>query len=132
MSTILLVENDEDTREGLRRLLRRQGYTVDGVGNGMEALQYVERHPCALVITDMLMPGMDGLALLERLRELRPGLPVLLITAFGDWGSYARAIELGAASYLTKPFRSWELLREVQSVLDTAGGEAVGRASSQA
>lgn len=118
--TILLVENDEDTREGLRRLLRRQGYTVDVAGDGREALEYVERHPCALVITDMLMPGMDGLVLLQRLQERRPDIPVLVITAFGNWGSYARAIELGAAAYLTKPFRSEELQREVQRALGSA------------
>lgn len=129
--TILVVDNDEDVREGLCRLLRRAGYTVDVAANGMEALEYVQRHPCQLVITDMLMPGMGGLTLLERLRELRPGLPVLVVTAFGDWGSYARAIELRAAAYLTKPFRSEELQREVQRALSRARDETVRRASSQ-
>jgi DNA-binding NtrC family response regulator len=129
--TILVVDNDEDVREGLCRLLRRAGYTVDVAANGMEALKYVQHHPCQLVITDMLMPGMGGLTLLERLRELRPGLPVLVVTAFGDWGSYSRAIELNAAAYLTKPFRSEELQREVQRALSTTRDETVGRASSQ-
>jgi len=59
------------------------------------------------------------------------GLPVLVVTAFGDWGSYSRAIELNAAAYLTKPFRSEELQREVQRALSTTRDETVGRASSQ-
>ena len=128
---ILVVDNDEDVREGLCRLLSHAGYTADGAANGMEALEHVQGHPCQLVITDMLMPGMDGLTLLERLHELRPSLPVLLITAFGDWGSYSRALELRAAAYLTKPFRREELQREVQRALSRGRGEAVGHAPAR-
>lgn len=129
--TILVVDNDEDVREGLCRILSHAGYTVDVAANGMEALAYVKHRSCQLVITDILMPGMDGLTLLERLRELRPSLPVLLITAFGDWGSYSRAVELRAAAYLTKPFRSEQLHREVQKALSWGRDQAVGHAPSR-
>ncbi len=127
---VLLVDNDEDAREGLCRLLSHKGYTVDAAADALEALECVQRHPYDLVITDLRMPGVDGLALLQRLKDAYPRLPVLLITAFGDWGSYARAIGLGASAYLTKPFRSDELLREVQGAVRKRKDEAGGRTPS--
>ncbi len=129
--TILVVDNDEDTREGLCRLLSREGYAVDVAADGVEALECVQRHPYELVITDMLMPRLGGLVLLQRLKETRPNIPVMLLTAFGDWASYAQAIKLGASAYLTKPYRSEELLQHVQRVLSKAGDEAVGSAPTR-
>ncbi|MFQ5848848.1 MAG: response regulator [Candidatus Methylomirabilales bacterium] len=130
---ILVVDNDEDAREGLCRLLRHDGYIVDAAADGMQALDRVERRPYALVITDMLMPRVGGLVLLGRLRKTRPRLPVLLITAFGDWDSYARALELGVTAYLTKPFRSDELLEAVRRALEESrrGVGAPGREDSK-
>lgn len=126
--TILVVDNDEDTREGLCRLLSREGYVVDVAADGVEALKCVQHHPYELVITDMLMPRLGGLVLLERLKETRPNIPVMLLTAFGDWASYAQAIELGASAYVTKPYRSEALLHEVKRALTNARDEAVGSA----
>lgn len=117
---ILLVDNDEDAREGLCRLLSHEGYTVNEAADGIEALECLERHPYDLVVTDIRMPRVGGLVLLQRLKEAHPNLPVLLITAFGDWRSYGRAIDLGASGYLTKPFRSEELVREVEKALRVA------------
>lgn len=110
---ILVMDNDQDAGEELRRLPRHRGA------------------PYQLILTDLLMPRLDGLGLLERLKEVCLCLPVLLITACGDWGSYAWAMELGAAAYLIKPFRSEELLQEGQRVLGRAGDEAVGPAPSR-
>ncbi|MFQ5804796.1 MAG: response regulator [Candidatus Methylomirabilales bacterium] len=129
--TILVVDNDEDTREGLCRLLSREGYAVDVAADGVEALECVQRHPYELVITDMLMPRLGGLVLLERLKETRPNIPVVLLTAFGDWASYAQAIELGVSAYVTKPYRSEELLNEVKRALTQAREETVWSSPSR-
>ncbi len=126
--TILVVDNDEDTREGLCRLLSREGYAVDVAADGVEALERMHRHPYELVITDMFMPRLGGLVLLQRLKEARSNIPVVLLTAFGDWASYAQAIELGVSAYVTKPYRSEELLQEVKRALTQARDEAVGSA----
>jgi CheY-like chemotaxis protein/hemerythrin-like domain-containing protein len=125
---ILVVDDDADDREGLRRILSREGYKVDPAIDGLDALEKAARLDYDLVLTDLLMPRLDGLSLLERLRGAKPHLPVLLITGFGDWGSYARAIEMGAAAYLCKPFRINELLDGVRKAL----GEKTERAISGA
>lgn len=114
---ILVVDNDADTREGLRRILSREGYEADLGMDGIDALEKAARLEYDLVLTDLFMPRLDGLGLLERLKKVKPHLPVLLITAFGDWDSYSQAIEMGAAAYLCKPFRIKELLDEVRKAI---------------
>jgi len=114
---ILVADDDADDREGLRRILSREGYEVDLATDGLDALEKASRLEYDLVLTDLLMPRLDGLRLLERLKRVKPHLPVLLVTGFGDWGSYACAIEMGAAAYLCKPFRIAELLGEVRKAL---------------
>lgn len=125
---VLVVEDDADDREGLRRILSREGYEVDLAMDGFDALEKAARMDYDLVLTDLLMPRLDGLRLLERLRGVKPHLPVLLVTGFGDWGSYARAIEMGAAAYLCKPFRINELLDGVRKALREKTEGAVGGA----
>ncbi len=127
---ILVVDDDADDREGLRRILSREGYQVDLGMDGLDALEKAARQEYDLVLTDLLMPRLDGLRLLERLKTVKPHLPVLLVTAFGDWGSYARAIEMGAAAYLCKPFRITELLAEVRKALREQTGRALSGAPS--
>lgn len=114
---ILVVEDDADSQEGLRRILSREGYEVGVASDGIDAMDQVARREYDLVVTDHAMPRLDGLGLLNRLKSFNPHLPVLVITAFGDWWSYARAIDLGAAAYLTKPFRIEELLGEIRKAL---------------
>ncbi len=114
---VLVVEDDADDREGLRRILSHEGYEVDLAMDGLDALEKAARLEYDLVLTDLLMPRLDGLRLLERLKRVKPHLPVLLVTGFGDWGSYARAIEMGAAAYLCKPFRINQLVDEIRKAL---------------
>ncbi len=114
---ILVVEDDADNREGFRRILSREGYEVDVATDGIDAMEKATRREYDLVLTDHIMPRLDGLGLLNQLRGINLHLPVLVMTAFGDWWSYARAIDLGAAAYLTKPFRIEELLNEVRKAL---------------
>ncbi len=102
-SQILLVDDDEKLRRVLSMRLESLGYRVDAVASGEQALDALSTLEPALVLTDLRMPGLDGIELLERIQVLRPGLPVILITAHGDIPDAVRATQAGAVDFLSKP-----------------------------
>lgn len=114
---ILVVEDDEDMRENLRRLLDGAGYEVRLAMDGVEAITLLQMQPCHLVLTDLVMPGMGGLEMLKEIRKQDPSLPVVFLSAFGDRATFARATELGAVDFVTKPFRADFLLGLIQRTL---------------
>lgn len=107
--SILIVDDEPDIadlfRQRFRREVRQEQYVLHFAGSGEEALRRLaEIHPELIVIlSDINMPGMDGLELLREIRSLRPELPVLMVTAYGDDDRKRRADELGAAAFLSKP-----------------------------
>src|SRR5688572_6707495 len=110
MSTVLVVEDSPAAREVVMRILRREGYDVIGASNGLEALDSIhDRHP-DLVLLDVMMPEMDGMSVLARLRQdaETADLPVILITALSDEKRMNRARELGARDYLVKSQFSYD------------------------
>jgi CheY-like chemotaxis protein len=121
--TIRIVEDNEVTREGLAAILRGEGYAVALAANGQAALDYLrDNPPLALVILDMLMPGLDGWGLLEELRRLErpPAVPILIVTATlltGQW-----AIDHGCVGLVHKPVVPEELLAEVRRCVGAAAG----------
>ena len=88
---VLVVDDEEGARSGLEKLLRLEGYAVDAAADGLAALERAAEQPPDVVVTDLKMPRMDGMALMERLRTQWPGLPVIVVTAFGDVGSAVAA-----------------------------------------
>lgn len=117
MSTLLLAEDDEASRKVYRALLESEGYTVVDVGDGDAALDVLKNQPIDLLVTDVMMPGLSGIELLERARELHPGLRAIVIT-----GSRTAEVALGAlrnraCDYLTKPFHLKDLAETVQDVM---------------
>lgn len=104
MARILVVDDEPDLRETIRRVLSRLGHQVEAVANGAEALRAFEAAPAELVITDLMMPGVDGLAVTAGVRELDPLVPVVLITAFATVETAVSALRSGAWDYLAKPF----------------------------
>jgi two-component system response regulator HydG len=100
---VLVVDDEEGARSGLEKLLRLEGYEVDTAADGLAALERAAEQPPDVVVTDLKMPRMDGMALMERLRTQWPGLPVIVVTAFGDVGSAVAAMRQGAEHYLIKP-----------------------------
>ncbi len=114
---ILVVEDDEDMRENLRRILIGAGYEVHLARNGVKAIEVLERLRCHLVLTDLVMPGMGGLDLLDEIRRHQQNLPVVFLTAFGDRAIFAKVTEMGAVDFLTKPFRAASLLGIIQRIL---------------
>ena len=109
-ATVLVVDDEQTTREALGVLLRQEGFAVELAESGEDALKHLARVAPDVLITDLRMPGMDGVALLERAREHNPDLIVLLMTAYADVETGIRAMQAGAEDYLTKPLRIEELI----------------------
>ena len=115
---ILIVDDEEGMRRLLDRLLSREGYETTTVGSGEEALRQMRADTFDLVVTDIKMPEMDGLQLLEEIKAYNPSLPVIVITAYGTVENAVQALRAGAYDYITKPFESDELRLTVAQVLE--------------
>ena len=107
--SILVIDDDAEFREAIRLRLTRRKHRVHQAAGAAEALAFLERHPVTLAFLDLRMPGMDGLALLERLRQEHPVLPVVVLTGNGSIDTAVKAMKLGAVDYLTKPCAPVEL-----------------------
>ena len=103
-STILIVDDDSETQALLRDALLKEEYRVDTADDGKAALESVTRQVPDLVISDINMPGLDGLGLLDELRSRGHDMPVILMTAYGSLKTAVDGIRAGAFDYLSKPF----------------------------
>src|SRR4051812_6726541 len=116
--TILIVEDETVLREFLAELLAEEGHTVKQAENGKVAHELVLKEPVDLVLTDVHMPVMDGLALLGHLRQILPETPVIVITAYSTVESAVAAVRAGAFDYLLKPVKFDDVLLKVQRGLE--------------
>lgn len=107
---ILLIDDDEGLRESLTLVLAAEGYEVTGASDGNAALAKVEACTYDVILCDLRMPGVDGMDLLPRLRELLPQAPIVMMSAFGTEELALEAMNRGAADYLAKPFQPSEAL----------------------
>ena len=115
---ILVADDDAVIREGLRRVLGREGYQVETQPNGRLAMDRLQEASFDLLITDLKMPGMSGLEVLQAVRVLQPEMPVILITGFAAVDNAVEVMKCGAADYLAKPFTNEEILAKVRKALD--------------
>jgi DNA-binding NtrC family response regulator len=115
---ILVVDDQEAHRDLMGAALGAAGYEVVEAGSGHEALAQLARGSFGLVLTDQLMPGMSGLELMVEIFRLRPGLPVVIVTAYGTVDTAVQAMKAGAVDYIQKPFSPDELLIVVRRVLE--------------
>jgi len=118
--TLLVVDDEEGIRRVLREFFNRKGYKVFEAGDGEEALRLIHTEKVSVVLLDMILPGMDGLETLKRLLEINPKLGVVMTTAVQDDEKVKKAIELGAYSYVLKPFDFMYLKLVVMSKLAIA------------
>lgn len=115
---ILIVDDEDGMRRLLSRVLTREGYDTVAVGSGAEALRLVANERFDLVVTDIKMPEMDGLQLLEELKEYQPSLLVIVITAYGTIENAVQALRSGAYDYIAKPFENDEIRLTVAKALE--------------
>lgn len=119
--TLLVVDDDPHILEVLEARLSSAEFHVFIATGAVEALEILKEHPVDLMISDVRMPGMNGMELLGKALALCPGLPVIFLTAYGNIPDAVGAVKAGATDYLTKPFDGRELLLKVRSVLKARG-----------
>jgi DNA-binding response OmpR family regulator len=119
---VLIVEDDRTVAEVVTRYLEREGFTVESVADGCEALERADAQPPDLVVLDIMLPGLDGLEVCRRLRSRAP-IPVVMLTARGSEEDRVLGLELGADDYVAKPFSPRELTARVKAVLRRAGSQ---------
>jgi DNA-binding response OmpR family regulator len=114
---ILIVDDEEDVRFLVSRMLADMGYETDMAVDGAEGISQIRSRRPDLVILDLMMPNVDGYGVLAHLRTLQDPPPVVVLTARGDYDSFARIVREGASAYVSKPFRFHELIATCQNVL---------------
>lgn len=117
MRTILLAEDDDSMRRFLARALERAGYDVVSYGNGVEALEGLKEKPVTLLLTDIVMPEMDGIELAKRAAELNPEMKIMFITGFAAVALEPYSEAPKQARILSKPIHLKDLVREVDKML---------------
>lgn len=123
---MLVVEDEVRIRAFLARAFAAEGFTVDVVGDGEQGLALALSGSYEFVILDLLLPGRDGLDVLRRLHDQRPGLPVLILSARSDLATKLRGFELGAVDYLAKPFSLEELIARTRVQMRRVHGGETG------
>jgi excisionase family DNA binding protein len=114
---ILVVDDEASIRDLLTKTLALAEYDVDAAPDGRSALERMRLYPYDLLIADLKMPGMDGLAVIREAKRYKPDLPVIIITGFSTESSAIEAVNLGVAGYLTKPFRVPQVLAAAAKAL---------------
>lgn len=113
MAKVLVIDDIEFTRETIGKMLSRNGYEVIEASNGRDGIELFKQSSPDLVLTDILMPEMDGLETIQKLNQLSPELPIIAITGSADSPFLEIALKFGAVTGLFKPFKQAELLSEV-------------------
>jgi two-component system response regulator GlrR len=124
---ILTVDDDPDILKLLNMRLNAAGYQTMSANNGEEALAQIAINRPALVISDLRMPGMDGLSLFDAIHQSDPALPLIMLTAHGSIPEAVDATQRGVFGFLTKPFDSKSLLQQVEAALRTTAGAHAGK-----
>ena len=118
MGTILIVDDDAQLRTSFEKLLTTEGHTVKTAPTGEGGLELAKANLPDLVIMDVRLPGMDGLAAFQAIHEIEPKLPVIIMTAYGTTDTAIKATKLGAFDYVLKPFDIPEMLSLIDKALE--------------
>jgi len=116
--SILVVDDDPEMCSLVLDVLRREGYEVAEANDGTEAVRAILAREINVVLMDKNLPGPSGLELLPTILSVRPGIRIIMMTAFGDVPSYVEAVEKGAMEYLFKPFQMEELRKAIRKALE--------------
>ncbi len=121
MTTLLLIEDSAFQRRITRNLLRKEGHDVLEASNGTEGLEMMEKHSPHVIMTDLIMPGMNGFELLEIIRERGIDIPVIILSADIQDSTRKRCQELGIVAFLNKPVKA-DLFREAMKMIPDSSG----------
>ncbi len=119
LSSILVVDDEPIMQEILGDFLREEGYSIDIAGSGEEGVELAQESSYDCAIVDLMMPGIDGIETMQKLREIDTSLPVIVVTAFASVESAVEAMKQGAFEYITKPFKNDEVLVVLQNAIRT-------------
>ena len=119
---ILVIDDDKNIREVVKLYLRKEGYEVTEAADGAIGLDLFAGKPCGLVLLDIMMPAMDGMEVIKKIRA-HSNVPVIMLTAKGETFDKVLALELGADDYVVKPFDPKELVARVKAVIRRANQE---------
>jgi DNA-binding response OmpR family regulator len=118
---ILIIEDDDEMRSLLKDFVEEEGYRADSAEKGTYAFRKLMTESFDLIITDIRMPGYSGLDILPELKRLQPGVPVVVITAFGSEEVYRKALSKGADAYLEKPIHLHKLRALIEKMVASRG-----------
>ena len=116
--SILVVEDDEGIQNLLRRLLTREGHRVTVVGSGQEALRVVQEIPVHVLMADLKLPDMDGVAVLERVLQIDAKVLGIMMSGYGSIDCAVKAMKAGAVDFLTKPFENEGVVASINKALE--------------
>ena len=119
LASILVVDDEPIMQEILGDFLREEGYSIDIAGSGEEGVELAQKSSYDCAIVDLMMPGIDGIETMQKLREIDTSLPVIVVTAFASVESAVEAMKQGAFEYITKPFKNDEVLVVLQKAIRT-------------
>jgi DNA-binding response OmpR family regulator len=122
---VLVAEDEKKVSNHIRNALRAEGFAVDEVHRGDDALEMAATRPFDAIVLDVMMPGRDGLSVLRSLRERRITTPVMLLTARGEVSERVEGLTLGADDYLSKPFAMDELVARVHALVRRQSGQGL-------
>ncbi len=127
---ILVVDDEPGMRDFLCYELTDAGYDVFTACDGLEAMAHFEKQPFPLIITDIMMPKMDGLQLLSRIKQIDPGVEVIMATGFGVVEHAVKAMKNGAFDFIQKPYTIQEMMGAVDKALEKSRQQKPGKPST--
>lgn len=128
---LLLAEDEKSLSKAVTAILKKNNYTVDAAYDGIEALEYIASTSYDGIILDVMMPRLDGIGVLQKLRAQGNTTPVIMLTAKAEVEDKVLGLDTGANDYLTKPFASKELLARIRAMTRTAVGAGTVQADSR-
>ncbi len=117
MENILIVDDEKNYPTIIGAILQEEGYTSLTASSGMEALDILRNESIDLVLTDVKMPGMGGIQLLEKIKEIHPDIPVIIMTAYGSVEKAVEAMHKGAYTFILKPFENQALIAHIAKAI---------------
>lgn len=129
MTKLLIVDDEQKIREMICKYANYEGFSVVEAANGIEAINKVQSETIDLVVIDIMMPEMDGFSACKKIKELKPTLPIIMLSALGEEYDRIHGFDLGIDDYVVKPFSGKELMMRIQAILKRVHPAASGESN---